>query len=194
MRGQYNVNASLKDGRIVLRGYDKRSVGIINFGKQMIVFVMGVSGCGKSTIAEKLSAQTGMPYFDADDFHPQENIDKMSRGEALTDKDRASWLCDLSHHLQQWDKDNGAVLACSALKENYRQILSKNLESCFWVYLSGTFDLIESRLNKRKGHYMGSELLRSQFDTLEVPEYGIHVDIEQSPEEILEKIKLFINE
>lgn len=160
----------------------------------MVVFIMGVSGCGKSTIAEKLSAQTGMPYFDADDFHPQENVDKMSRGEALTDEDRASWLCDLSHHLQLWDKDKGAVLACSALKENYRQILSKNLESCFWVYLSGSFDLIESRLNKRKGHYMGSELLRSQFDTLEVPKYGIHIDIEQSPEEILEKIKLFINE
>lgn len=160
----------------------------------MVVFIMGVSGCGKSTIAERLSVQTGIPYFDADDFHPQSNIDKMSRGEALTDEDRASWLLDLSDHLQVWDRDKGAVLACSALKENYRKILSKNLESCFWIFLSGSFELIASRLNKRKGHYMGPELLRSQFDTLEVPKYGIQIDIEQTPEEILKKIKLFLNE
>ena len=159
----------------------------------MVVFIMGVSGCGKSTIAEMLSEQTGMPYFDADDFHPKANVDKMSRGEALTDEDRASWLHDLSNHLQIWDKDKGAVLACSALKEKYRVVLSKNLESCYWVYLSGSFELIASRLNKRKGHYMGSDLLRSQFEALEVPEYGIHIDIEEAPEEILKKIKLFLD-
>jgi len=159
----------------------------------MVVFIMGVSGCGKSTIAEMLSEQTGMPYFDADDFHPKANVDKMSRGKALTDEDRASWLHDLSDHLQIWDKEKGAVLACSALKEKYRVVLSKNLESCYWVYLSGSFELIAARLNKRKGHYMGSDLLRSQFETLEAPEYGIHIDIEATPEEILKKIKLFLD-
>jgi len=160
----------------------------------MVVFIMGVSGCGKSTIAELLSKQTVMPYFDADDFHPKANVDKMRRGEALTDEDRASWLHDLSDHLQRWDKDKGAVLACSALKEKYRVVLSKNLESCYWVYLSGSFELIVGRLNKRKGHYMGSDLLRSQFETLEIPEYGIHIDIEATPEDILKKIKLFLDE
>jgi len=160
----------------------------------MVIFVIGVSGCGKSTIAEKLSKETGIPYFDADDFHPQANIEKMSRGEALTDEDRSSWLNTLSDKLQIWDQGKGAVLACSALKEKYRMTLSRNLEPCSWVFLSGSFELIQSRLNQRKGHYMGAKLLRSQFDTLEIPDYGIHIDIEMAPEEIIEKIKLSIDE
>lgn len=160
----------------------------------MVIFVIGVSGCGKSTIAEKLSEETDIPFFDADDFHPQANIEKMSRGEALTDKDRISWLDTLSDNLQIWNKDKGAVLACSALKEKYRMTLSKNLDPYVWVFLSGSFELIRSRLNQRKGHYMGSKLLRSQFDTLEVPDYGIHIDIEEAPELIIEKIKLYLDE
>ena len=160
----------------------------------MVIFVIGVSGCGKSTIAEKLSMETGIPYFDADGYHPQANIEKMSRGEALTDEDRSSWLNTLSDKLQIWNKGKGAVLACSALKEKYRMTLSKNLEPYIWVFLSGSFELIQSRLNQRKGHYMGAQLLRSQFDTLEIPDYGIHIDIEDNPEEIIEKIKLYLNE
>jgi len=160
----------------------------------MVIFVIGVSGCGKSTIAEKLSKETGIPYFDADDFHPQSNIEKMSRGEALTDEDRSSWLNTLSDKLQIWNKGQGAVLACSALKEKYRMTLSTNLEPCSWVFLSGSFELIQSRLNQRKGHYMGAKLLRSQFDTLEIPDYGIHIDIEEAPEEIIERIKLYLDE
>lgn len=160
----------------------------------MVVFVIGVSGCGKSTIAEKLSKETGIPYFDADDFHPQTNIEKMSRGEALTDEDRSSWLNTLSDQLQIWNNGKGAVLACSALKEKYRMTLSRNLEPYLWVFLSGSFELIQSRLNQRKGHYMGAKLLRSQFDTLEIPDYGIHIDIEEAPEEIIEKIKLYLDE
>ena len=95
----------------------------------MIIQVIGVSGCGKSTIARKLSESLGIPYYDADDFHPKANIDKMSTGQPLDDADRAPWLAILSNNLQQWEKEGGAILACSALKEKYRQVLSKNLEN-----------------------------------------------------------------
>lgn len=155
----------------------------------MIVQVIGVSGCGKSTIAQKLSEDLGIPYYDADDFHPQENIDKMSSGRPLNDDDRASWLEVLSTNLQQWEKEGGAILACSALKEKYRRTLARNLNHCHWVFLYGSYELILKRMNKRKDHYMSGELLRSQFEALEVPEYGIHIDIQKSPEEIIAKIK-----
>lgn len=155
----------------------------------MIVFIIGVSGCGKSTIAKMLSEATGIPYFDADDFHPPANVDKMRRGEALTDEDRASWLETLSENAQKWDKENGAILACSALKEKYRRILSRNLDRCIWVFLSGSFELILERIKERKDHYMGTALLQSQFDALEIPAYGMHIDITETPEEIIKKIK-----
>lgn len=155
----------------------------------MIIQVIGVSGCGKSTIARKLSEAMGLPYYDADDFHPQENIDKMSSGQPLDDEDRAAWLETLSRKLQQWEQEGGAILACSALKEKYRKVLEQGLEHCHWVFLSGSYELILERMNKRKDHYMSGEMLRSQFEALEVPKYGIHIDIQKSPEEIIEKIK-----
>ena len=157
-------------------------------GTDMVIFIMGVSGCGKTTVGRMLSVQTGIPFYDADDFHPQANIDKMSRGEALTDSDRASWLQTLADHLQAWNRKDGAILACSALKEKYRKILTQNLENYIWAVLTGSFDLIYDRIRHRKDHYMGASLLQSQFDTLEIPDYGIHIDIEQDPEEIVEKI------
>ena len=89
----------------------------------------------------------------------------------------------------EWEKQGGAILACSALKEKYRKILAKGLNNCYWVFLSGSYDLIFERMRKRKDHYMSEEMLRSQFEALEVPEYGIHVDIDKSPEEIVEMIK-----
>jgi len=155
----------------------------------MIVQVIGVSGCGKSTIAQKLSEDLGIPYYDADDFHPQENIDKMSSGKPLNDDDRALWLEILSTNLQQWEKEGGAILACSALKEKYRRVLAGNLKNCHWVFLYGSYELILERMNKRKDHYMSGEMLRSQFEALEVPAYGIHIDIQKSPKEIIAKIK-----
>lgn len=154
----------------------------------MVIFIMGVSGCGKTTVGRILSEQTGIPFYDADDFHPQANIDKMSRGEALTDADRASWLQTLSDHLQGWKGKGGAILACSALKEKYRKILSQNLENYTWVVLTGSFGLIYDRMRLRKDHYMGASLLQSQFDILEIPDYGVHIDIKLAPEEIVEKI------
>ena len=155
----------------------------------MIVIVMGVSGCGKTTIARELSKRLNIPFYDADNYHPRANIDKMSSGTPLNDEDRASWLEILSSNLQQWESDRGAVLACSALKEKYRKTLSKNLQNIHWVYLDGSYELIMNRINQRTGHYMSSKLLKSQFQALEIPQYGIHVDIDQSPEEIVDQIK-----
>ncbi len=151
--------------------------------------MIGVSGCGKTTIAQKLSASIGLPYYDADDFHPQANIEKMSSGKALDDDDRASWLKTLSINLQQWEKEGGAILACSALKEKYRKVLAQDLDDCHWIFLNGSYELILERMNKRKGHYMSGEMLKSQFEALEVPTYGISIDIQKSPEEIIEIIK-----
>jgi carbohydrate kinase (thermoresistant glucokinase family) len=155
----------------------------------MIVQIIGVSGCGKSTIARNLSKELGIPYYDADDYHPKENVDKMKNGLPLDDSDRASWLTTLSTHLQQWDKNEGAILACSALKEKYREVLSEGLDDCHWVFLSGDYDLIYNRMTKRQGHYMSEQMLKSQFDSLEIPSYGIHIDINKSPEEIINIIK-----
>lgn len=154
----------------------------------MIVIVLGVSGSGKSTIAGMLSRATGLPYYDADDYHPEENIAKMARGEALTDDDRAAWLQTLAEKMPLWNNTGGAVLACSALKEKYRQVLLTHTSEVFWVYLSGSYELIHQRIAGRKGHFMGTALLRSQFEALEVPNYGLHVDISESPDEICNRI------
>lgn len=155
----------------------------------MIILIIGVSGCGKSTIASKLSAAIGIPYFDADDYHSRSNIEKMKMDRPLNDNDRSAWLSNLSAKLQEWEKEDGAILACSALKEKYRETLVQSLEKYSLVFLSGSYDLIFERMRKREGHFMSKEMLKSQFDALEVPTYGLHIDIENSPEEIVEKIK-----
>ena len=155
----------------------------------MVIIVLGVSGSGKSTIASGLSEELGIPYYDADDFHPQENILKMSNGQSLNDQDRLPWLKILAKNIGDWSKGKGGVLACSALKENYRAILSSESSSKInWVYLAGTKELIKARMDNRKGHYMSSKLLDSQFADLEVPEYGIHVDISQTPDILIKEI------
>ena len=154
---------------------------------QSTYIIMGVSGCGKSTIAQKLSEKTGIPFVDADDFHPTKNIEKMSEGIPLNDEDRLPWLQNLNVFLQKESTKKGAILACSALKESYRKILSLNI-SVTWIYLKGDFNTIYSRLNNRKNHFMDSDLLQSQFDTLEEPTYGTHISIDQTPETIVQSI------
>ncbi|WP_239000224.1 gluconokinase [Hyunsoonleella ulvae] len=154
----------------------------------MVIVVMGVSGSGKTTISKQLAKALKLPYYDADDFHPQANIDKMSSNKALNDTDRKPWLLDLAKHIKLWSSNTGAVLACSALKETYRALLSSHYKSIVWVYLSGTKDVIKKRINQRQGHFMSSNLLSTQFDTLEIPDYGIHVDIMASPEQIVKTI------
>jgi len=155
-----------------------------------MIILMGVSGCGKTTIGEQLSVETGLPFYDADDFHPDENIVKMNNNIALDDTDRLPWLNTLAINIKVWENRGGAILACSALKESYRTILESNTKNILWVYLSGSFDLIKNRLENRHGHYMKSGLLKSQFNTLEVPYYALHVDISKSRVEITNTIML----
>ncbi len=154
----------------------------------MVIVVMGVSGCGKTTISKKLSKTLNLPYFDADDFHPKSNIDKMTNKQALNDEDRWPWLQILADNISHWSIEEGAVLACSALKESYRTLLSSKYESIIWIYLSGNKSLIKKRIEKRSGHFMSSDLLNAQFKDLEIPNYGIHIDIYKSPEDIINTI------
>ena len=155
----------------------------------MVIIVMGVSGCGKTTVGKLLAERLGLPFYDADDFHPAENVEKMKSGEPLTDADRHPWLAALSWEIEKWNEDDGAVLACSALKRNYRAILNPDKsDRVKFVYLKGNEEIILHRMQQREGHYMPPGLLRSQFEALEEPEDATTVSIELSPEEIVEKI------
>lgn len=151
------------------------------------IIIFGVSGSGKSTVCKLLSELLSLPFLDADEFHSQENIQKMESGTALTDHDRIPWLKAINTSLLEI-QNNGFVLACSALKEGYRVILQKNIKKPIWVYLNGSYDQIYHRLKNRKDHFMDPELLQDQFETLEIPEYGIAVSIEYSPREIVNQI------
>lgn len=150
-----------------------------------IIYIIGVSGCGKTTIGKQLGAQLNIPFFDADDFHPPENIAKMSKGTPLDDQDRFPWLQQLNELACTEARKNGAVIACSALKADYRRILSKNIiEKTHWIYLKGTYSLIFDRM-KQRNHFMPPHLLQSQFDTLEEPDNALHVNINKTPEAIV---------
>jgi gluconokinase len=146
----------------------------------MIVVVMGVSGCGKSTIGAVLADALGWPFLDADDFHPPENVAKMAAGVALTDDDRWPWLERIVEALRVASATNAnAVLACSALKQVYRDRLAVAGELRF-VHLRGDQPTIASRLAARQHRYMPATLLASQFATLEAPVDAIDVDIRSS--------------
>jgi gluconokinase len=135
----------------------------------MIVIIMGVSGCGKSTIGRPLAERLGYPFLDADEFHPPGNVAKMAAGIPLTDADRQPWLELLNAKLRAQDN---AVLACSALKESYRRTLSQGLADCRLVHLRGSIELIRARLQERQHRYMPASLLESQFAALEPPDAG----------------------
>ena len=151
----------------------------------MIVVLMGVSGSGKSTIGKPLAERLGFPFFDADEFHPPQNVAKMAAGTPLTDADRWPWLALLNGKLK--DQKN-AVLACSALKQSYRDALAKGLADCRFVHLRGSLELIRARLADRKHRYMPASLLESQFATLEPPANALAVDIAQAPGRCVEEI------
>jgi carbohydrate kinase (thermoresistant glucokinase family) len=155
----------------------------------MLFVVMGVSGCGKSTVGELLAQKISLPFYDADDFHSQANIDKMAHGTPLTDDDRRDWLATLATKLGEWEKAGGAVLACSALKEKYRATLQSEVsEPLHWVFLDGPKELLLERMGKRKGHYMHSNMLDSQIATLERPAYALRLSITNTPEELVSQI------
>ncbi len=155
----------------------------------MIYVVMGVSGCGKSSIGQLLADKLNVKFYDADDFHSASSVEKMSNGIPLNDDDRLPWLTSLAEHMVEWNRQGGGVLACSALKQKYRDWLSQHQpEQVTFVYLKGSFELISNRLAERKGHFMNANLLTSQFETLEEPTEGIIVSIEPQPEQIVEQI------
>lgn len=153
----------------------------------MVIIVFGVSGSGKTTTGKLLAEQLNLPFYDADDFHSPGNVKKMSEGIALQDEDRKQWLEELADNIKQWGDGGGAVLACSALKEKYR----KQLHVCNdiqWVFLKGSPDLINERVKARKNHYMNPALLDTQIADLEMPAYGITVDVIKSPHLIVRRI------
>jgi gluconokinase len=155
----------------------------------MILIVMGVVGAGKTTIGRLLAEQLDYEFADADDFHPQANIEKISRGIALSDEDREPWLARLRERILKWEANGtNAVLACSALKTSYRETLKAGPDVRF-IFLKGSADLIAQRLSSRHGHFAGTSILASQMADLEEPDDAIAVDIAQSPPEIVAKIR-----
>jgi 6-phosphogluconate dehydrogenase len=155
-----------------------------------IIFIIGVSGSGKSTIGKLLAEDLNVLFFDGDDFHSERNIKKMSSGQPLNDEDRQGWLETLNQLSKKQLKKNSCVIVCSALKQKYRDILSRDIENeSRWVYLSGTFNQIYNRMNKRPNHFMPSDLLQSQFDILEEPKGAIKIDISLKPKEIINLVK-----
>lgn len=157
-------------------------------GDSNIYFIMGVSGCGKSTIGSLLADELKIPFYDGDDYHSETNVKKMATGQPLTDNDRMAWLLRLNE-LALNSLEKGAIIACSALKESYRRILEANLqENVRWIYLSGSFDDVMSRLSHRKGHFMPAALLKSQFEILEIPQNAIKVSINLPAEQLVIRI------
>ena len=164
----------------------------------MIIIVMGVSGSGKTTIGKLLADSLEWEFRDADTFHSPENVEKMRRGIPLSEEDRMPWLQDLQTAIKHWLQENkNVVLACSALKDSYRQFLlldsdggaNAKGERIKLVYLKGSYELIQMRLKERSNHYMSEKLLDSQFYTLEEPVNTLSMDVAQPPQIIVQNIR-----
>jgi beta-N-acetylhexosaminidase len=150
---------------------------------------MGVAGCGKSTIGAALAGRLGAEFLDGDSLHPQSNIDKMASGTPLNDDDRAPWLAEIGWRFPA--SDSALVIACSALKRSYRDIIRSADPSVVFVHLHGTRELLNARMNARPGHFMPASLLDSQLSTLEplqADEAGLELDIDQPVEKILDGV------
>lgn len=158
----------------------------------VVLVLMGVSGCGKSTVAALIAGRLGWAFEEGDSLHPQANVDKMAAGHALDDEDRAPWLERVADRIEaRLDAGENGVITCSALKRTYRQILGRRGSAVQFVYLAGSRELIAERLATRQGHFMSSSLLDSQFADLEEPgrnERAIRVDIGPAPREIADDI------
>jgi gluconokinase len=160
----------------------------------MVIVVMGVSGSGKTVVGEAVASRLNWMFEDADDWHSAANVEKMHRGEALTDADREPWLQALNVAIRTWIADKrDAVLACSALREQYRKALIEGVsdrKAVHFVYLKGTYEEIDRRLRARAEHFMPESLLKSQFAALEEPvsSEALVIDVSQSVDSIVRSI------
>ena len=155
---------------------------------QSALVVMGVSGSGKSTVGAALAQRLRVPFADADDFHPEANVAKMTAGHALDDDDRRPWLEAIGEWLSE--HRDGGVVSCSALKRAYRDQLRDHLSEALFVHLDGSRDVIARRQSSRPGHFMPASLLDSQFATLEPlepDEHGVVIDVDQSVDAIVQE-------
>ncbi|TKB06824.1 gluconokinase [Desulforhopalus sp. IMCC35007] len=158
-------------------------------GNPTAIILIGPMGCGKTTIGKLLKEQTGWQFMDADDYHPQANIDKMAAGLALNDEDRHPWLLRLRAMIDKSIiRKTPIILACSALKQSYRETLGIDQQKIVSVYLKGDPDLLASRIGNRSHQYMNKGLLDSQLATMEEPDGGLTVDIGTTPESIVSEI------
>jgi gluconokinase len=157
-----------------------------------VLVIMGVSGCGKTTVAALLAGHRGWPFEEGDALHPPSNVDKMHAGQPLTDEDRWPWLEKVAEWIEgQLAADRNGIITCSALKRSYRDILNRRGSGVVFVYLAGDKDTIADRLGVRHGHFMPSSLLESQFASLETPspdEPAIRVNIGPAPEQLVQEI------
>ena len=155
----------------------------------MVIVVMGVSGVGKTTVGHLLARRLDAAFLEGDDFHPEANVEKMRRGIPLDDDDRRPWLLTLRQQIDRWlAEGRPGVLACSALKRAYREILGAGQPDIHFVYLRGNEEQIRGRLELRSGHYMPPTLLPSQIAALEEPEDAIVADVSGTPEEIAAQV------
>ena len=157
----------------------------------MVILVMGTTGAGKSTVGKLLAARLDWAFLDADDFHPAANIEKMKHGIPLTDADRLPWLANIHAELLRLNQaKQEVVLACSALKQSYRDQLSAGLDFRV-IYLRGTYDQMRRHIEARHGHFAGESILAGQFADLEEPEDALALDVSHSPEQLVaEAIRL----
>ena len=150
---------------------------------------MGVSGSGKTTIGKMISKEKNIPFFDADDYHPKNNIKIMKEGKPLTDKNRLPWLVKINNLIKKSLQKSSCIIACSSLKKKYRSIIKKNITiPIHFIYLKGTKEIIYERLKNRKKHFMKNSLLNSQFKVLEEPSEGLTINISKTKNEILKII------
>jgi gluconokinase len=156
----------------------------------VVIILMGVSGAGKTTVGKRLAEALGWRFLEGDDFHPLANVKKMAAGIPLTDEDRMPWLERLRELIAEvLARGEDAVLACSALKRSYRQLLTVDPARVWWVYLWAPREVIASRLAARTGHFMPLALLGSQLETLEMPEDALQVDVTPGPDEVVAAIR-----
>ena len=156
----------------------------------MIILLMGVAGAGKTSVGARLADDLGWSFYDGDTFHPKANVEKMRQDIPLTDADRFPWLTALRHLIDDLARhETSAVVTCSALKQAYRDRLLDGPGDARLVYLKGDFALIRERMQTRRSHYFKADLLRSQFDALEEPDFGLVIDIAQPLEAMVREIR-----